>query len=263
MRLSENEAARLRMKAKRDELTVQERDRFFEHLQSEQVAAGYSRPAVDARLGDFDRAWLYAERKRRAGAAGYIGNRTTSAIDGGRDRRPVLPKSGMSADRRRRIEDERASLERRRLEKEAEKEARIREEARLREEELSRRWWGKMEGIAPIDKVYTPESFLHTREGYKGHLQDFDFMGCYVIHNLTRDIYYVGQAKHVTNRVYAHFTGRGNGDVYADYKYDNEFEMLLVDIMDTEYRRLDDLERDLIDAFDAYNRGYNKTRGNR
>lgn len=241
------EVARLRMKAKRDELTEQERDWFFEYLQSVKVVAN-----------EFDRSWAHAERKRRIAAASGRNRRV-----GSQDERPTLPKASMSENRRRQIEVDRMSLERRRLEKRVEKEARLREEARIREAELNSKWWRKMDGIAPVKRVYTPDGFLRIRETYKGHLQDFDFMGCYVIHNLTKDIYYVGQAKHVTNRVYAHFTGRGNGDVYADYKYDNEFELLLVDIMDTEYRRLDDLERDLIGAFDAYNHGYNKTRGNR
>lgn len=88
-------------------------------------------------------------------------------------------------------------------------------------------------------------------------------MGCYVIHNLTNNMYYVGQATHVPQRVNAHFTGKGNGDVYADYRYNNQFEIYLVDIATTNYRRLDDLERDLISLYDSYNQGYNKTHGNR
>lgn len=115
------------------------------------------------------------------------------------------------------------------------------------------------EGDAPL----SPEAFFALRSSYKGHMQDFDFMGCYVIHNLTNGMYYVGQATHVPQRVNAHFTGKGNGDVYADYRYGNQFEIYMVDITTTNYRRLDDLERDLIATYDAYNRGYNKTRGNK
>lgn len=51
--------------------------------------------------------------------------------------------------------------------------------------------------------------------------------------------------------------------MYADYKYGDEFEIHLIDVMTTEYRRLDDLERDLIKAYGAYESGYNKTHGNR
>ena len=121
----------------------------------------------------------------------------------------------------------------------------------------------QVQSIADGGTAVTPEQFFKIRESYKGHLHDFDFMGCYVIHNLTKNMFYVGQATHVPQRVNNHFTGKGNGDVYADYKYGNQFEIRLVNIMDTEYSRLDDLERDLINAFDAYDHGYNKTRGNK
>lgn len=66
-------------------------------------------------------------------------------------------------------------------------------------------------------------------------------MGCYVLKNLTNGMVYVGQAKYVPQRVNAHFTGKGNGDVYADYRYGNPFEIRMVDVMATGYRRLDDL----------------------
>lgn len=134
-------------------------------------------------------------------------------------------------------------------------------DARAREER--RRWLAEkcaiVEGATPL----TPEQFFKLRDGYKGHLQDFDFMGCYVLRNLANGMCYVGQAKHVPQRVNAHFTGKGNGDVYADYRYGNPFEIRMVDVMATSYRRLDDLERDLIAAYDACGRGYNRTHGNK
>lgn len=88
-------------------------------------------------------------------------------------------------------------------------------------------------------------------------------MGCYVIHNTTNDMYYVGQSNHVPRRVNSHFTGKGNPDIYADHKNGDDFEIRLIDIMTTDYRRLDDQERDLIEFYDAYKSGYNKTRGNK
>ena len=130
-------------------------------------------------------------------------------------------------------------------------------------QKANRAWELKMHRIVEGSELLSPGSFLEIRNSYKGHLQDFDFMGCYVIYNKTKNLYYVGQAKHVPNRVNAHFTGKGNGDVYADYKYGDEFEIHLIDVMTTEYRRLDDLERDLIKAYGAYENGYNKTHGNR
>lgn len=121
----------------------------------------------------------------------------------------------------------------------------------------------KVRAIAKGVEKLTPSQFFSLRNSYKGHLQDFDFMGCYIIHNLRNGKYYIGQATHVPQRVNAHLTGKGNGDVYADYRYGHPFEIQLIDITTTTYRRLDDMEREFIDAYDAYKRGYNRKRGNK
>lgn len=90
-----------------------------------------------------------------------------------------------------------------------------------------------------------------------------DFTGVYVIHNKTKDMYYVGQSTRVVGRLIQHLTGHGNGDVYADYKYDDDFELNVVSLRESGYDSLDALERDTIAAYDAYDKGYNRTRGNR
>lgn len=51
----------------------------------------------------------------------------------------------------------------------------------------------------------------------------YNFAGVYVLYNKSKNMYYGGQAKKVLDRVNAHFTGHGNGDVYADYKYGDIF----------------------------------------
>ena len=89
-----------------------------------------------------------------------------------------------------------------------------------------------------------------------------DIVGVYIIHNQTKGMYYVGQAKRVFFRVNQHFTGHGNGDVYADYKYGDDFAIKIVKLSNSGYADLDRLEKDLIDRYDAFNSGYNKTSGN-
>lgn len=74
---------------------------------------------------------------------------------------------------------------------------------------------------------------------------------------------YVGQAVKVFQRVNQHFQGRGNGDVYADYKYGDDFVIKMIALRDSGFASLDELERQTIQAYNAYYRGYNKTRGNR
>ncbi len=111
----------------------------------------------------------------------------------------------------------------------------------------------------------TPEEFFLTRNAQLGrsHISTLeDFVGVYVLYNETKNLYYVGQAKKVLQRVNAHFTGHGNGDVYADYKYGDSFKIRTISLVNSGYTSLDRLEKETIASYDAYSKGYNKTRGN-
>lgn len=123
-----------------------------------------------------------------------------------------------------------------------------------RQAALKNKLWGLVSPGA------TPREFLAARARLTAN---GDFTGVYVIHNTTRNLYYVGQSVRVVGRVTQHLTGHGNGDVYADLKYGDAFEISVVSLTQSGYESLDALERDAIDAFDAYGRGYNRTRGNR
>ena len=76
-------------------------------------------------------------------------------------------------------------------------------------------------------------------------------------------MHYVGQGQQVFRRVNSHFTGRGNGDVYADYKYGDEFTIRMIALSESGFLTLNALECHAIDVYGAYSHGYNKTRGNR
>ncbi len=89
-----------------------------------------------------------------------------------------------------------------------------------------------------------------------------EFTGVYILHNETKGMYYVGQSVRVMQRVRQHLTGHGNGDVYADYKYGDHFTVRTISLASSGYLSIDDLERDMIEAYDAYERGYNRQRGN-
>lgn len=89
-----------------------------------------------------------------------------------------------------------------------------------------------------------------------------DSVGVYIIFNQTKNMYYVGQAKRLCFRVNQHFTGHGNGDVYADYKYGDQFLIKLITLRESGYDDLDKLERDMIMQYHANIDGYNKTAGN-
>lgn len=109
--------------------------------------------------------------------------------------------------------------------------------------------------------VISADEFLSSRRAqHSGSASELT--GVYILHNVSRDMYYVGQSVRVIQRVTQHFTGRGNGDVYADYRNGEEFTIRTISLASSGYQSLNDLERDAILAYDAYRRGYNKTRGN-
>ncbi len=115
----------------------------------------------------------------------------------------------------------------------------------------------------------TPEEFFKLRNQKKAFNSkknistDMDFAGIYIIYNNTKDMYYVGQSKNVMKRVNNHLTGKGNGDVYADYKYGDSFTISLIALKGSGFATLNDLERNAIKTYNAYAKGYNKTRGNK
>ena len=122
-----------------------------------------------------------------------------------------------------------------------------------KETELRARIFGLSgEGLAAKD-------FLESRAVLKA---DGDITGVYVLRNKTNDKCYVGQSSKVIDRAAAHLTGRGNGDVYADFKYGAEFEVALIPLNGSGYNSLDELERETIKAYNAFDTGYNRTRGN-
>ena len=92
----------------------------------------------------------------------------------------------------------------------------------------------------------TPSEFFLQKSVMSG-----DSVGVYVILNQTKSKYYVGQAKRLYFRVNQHFTGHGNGDVYADYKYGDQFLIKLITLRESGYDDLDKLERDMIQQYHA------------
>lgn len=95
------------------------------------------------------------------------------------------------------------------------------------------------------------------------NMSEFEFSGVYVIYNRSKNKYYVGQAVKIISRVNNHFTGKGNGDVYADYKYKDKFKIQLFPLKNSGFSSLNELERVAIHYYKAYKKGYNKTKGNK
>lgn len=127
----------------------------------------------------------------------------------------------------------------------------------------------QIEGLANNSIEMTPSEFMEMRSysfgsrGSKSYALTQNFPGVYKLFNRSKNMYYVGQGKQVLNRVNSHFTGKGNGDVYADYKYGDEFTIKMIALDGSGFQTLNELERNTILHYNAFSNGYNKTRGNR
>ena len=116
----------------------------------------------------------------------------------------------------------------------------------------------RMETLKSKSSDVTPEEFLSKRMWFTDKGDKVDFTGVFVLHNLTKDKFFVGHSIHVLERVRQYFTGQGNGDVYADWKMGDKFIISTLSLVDSGHKDLNELEQKIIEAYDARERGYNK-----
>jgi hypothetical protein len=125
----------------------------------------------------------------------------------------------------------------------------------------------KIRGLANNTLEMTPQEFMEMRKATCGSKKSYastkNFAGVYILHNRSKNMYYVGQGQKVFDRVHSHFTGRGNGDVYADYKYGDSFTIKMIALEKSGFKSLNELERNTIATYNSFAKGYNKTRGNK
>lgn len=122
-------------------------------------------------------------------------------------------------------------------------------------EYLNRKQFGTIRNLG--EEWLSVNQFWNNKKTAKG-----DFVGVYILRNVNKSMYYVGQATRVLYRVNQHFTGNGNPDVYSDYRSGDTFALKMVKLTESGYDDLDKLEKDTIAMYDSYRHGYNKTAGN-
>lgn len=118
-------------------------------------------------------------------------------------------------------------------------------------------------------KEMTPKTFFQIRklsigkDSIKEYSETFDCSGVYILHNQTKQKYYVGQSVDVLKRVNQHFTGTSDKiDIYLDYKKGDHWTIKIIPLQDSGFIKLNPLEKHYIRIYDAYHSGYNKTQGN-
>lgn len=87
--------------------------------------------------------------------------------------------------------------------------------------------------------------------------------GVYVLKNLTNRKVYVGQASSLQRRLNAHFSGKGNADVFQDYYNKHQFQVEYIGINKSGVESIHELESMYIKFYNSNLKGYNKTKGNR
>lgn len=96
--------------------------------------------------------------------------------------------------------------------------------------------------------VASAEEFMAQR---KSLTQQGEITGIFIVHNATKDLYYVGQSAKAIDRAAIQFLGRGNCDVYADYKYGDSFSVRIIPLSKSGYESLNELKRTAIQALEA------------
>lgn len=92
------------------------------------------------------------------------------------------------------------------------------------------------------------EEFMAQR---KALTQQGEITGIFIVHNATKDLYYVGQSEKAIDRAAIQFLGRGNCDVNADYKYGDSFNVRIIPLSGSGYESLNELKRAAIQALEA------------
>lgn len=115
-------------------------------------------------------------------------------------------------------------------------------------------------------RKYTPEELLELKSKIERESRGIhNFSGIYIIHNCQLDIYYVGQAEKVFDRVYIHFIKdpTGNPEIYNDYSLGDKFNISLIPLENTSFSSLNELEDNAIRAYNSLApAGYNRMPGN-
>lgn len=96
--------------------------------------------------------------------------------------------------------------------------------------------------------VASAEEFMAQQ---KALTQQGEITGIFIVHNATKNLYYVGQSAKAIDRAAIQFLGRGNCDVYADYKYGDSFSVRIIPLSGSGYESLNELKRTAIQALEA------------
>lgn len=129
--------------------------------------------------------------------------------------------------------------------------------------EEKRNYYKEMDYLNNFSREMSPEEFVKiAKESFKKDSNLYDFTGIYILENKTHDKFYVGQSISLFKRVYNHFTGKGNKDIFEDYSNGDVWTIKLISLSGSGFKSINALEKHFIEYHHATYNGYNKTIGN-
>lgn len=126
----------------------------------------------------------------------------------------------------------------------------------------------EQDSVQPLNTSYNIEQSSFVMLKHLCGLDNQKIIGCYVIHNIENNKYYVGQSKDVLRRLKQHFKGTVPHNIaFAEDYYTSQmpnkedlFEIKIIPCLTKD--ELDSTEKALINKYDSFNSGYNGTQGN-
>lgn len=119
----------------------------------------------------------------------------------------------------------------------------------------------KIENLINNQKEMTTHEFLNTfnigkKNSRRINQLSIKKIGVYILHNKTKNKYYIGKSFNAIKRVKSHLTGYGNGKIYRDFANGNIFTIKI--IKSTE-NNINELEKNTIIIYKRKNlRLYNE-----
>ena len=95
-------------------------------------------------------------------------------------------------------------------------------------------------------EAYDVRSYnFHSKQNDIKFMKSIDFAGIYILHNLDKNIYFVGKSGKVFRKINRHFRGYENKEVYKDWKNRNKFTVQIISFESSEYNDINVLEKEI------------------
>jgi hypothetical protein len=113
-------------------------------------------------------------------------------------------------------------------------------------------------GVYKPQQSNTPQARKYSKKELLRLRTKNDAPGVYILHNVNRHIYYVGQSEKIKASAKKHFKGTSHiKQLNKDISSGHNFNAVLIPLADTNFENLDNLETHYINQYDAAKTGYN------